>query len=147
MPADGANLTRDELIKVAKERKGSVKNYATYIPTSGSVEKLNKWAKEAEIIYLTSRRKPEEIEIIRNVLEKHNFPKGELIFRQENEAYKDAAERVMPDILIEDDCECIGGEPEMVYPHMREDLKPKIKSIVIKEFVGLYDLPDELTLN
>jgi len=55
------------------------------------------------------------------------------------------AERVMPDILIEDDCESIGGESEMTYPHIREDLKQKIKSIVVKEFQGIDHLPDSLT--
>jgi len=55
------------------------------------------------------------------------------------------AERVMPDILIEDDCESIGGESEMIYPHIREDLKQKIKSIVVKEFQGIDHLPDSLT--
>jgi len=51
----------------------------------------------------------------------------------------------MPDILIEDDCESIGGESEMTYPHIREDLKQKIKSIVVKEFQGIDHLPDSLT--
>jgi len=51
----------------------------------------------------------------------------------------------MPDILIEDDCESIGGESEMIYPHIREDLKQKIKSIVVKEFQGIDHLPDSLT--
>ena len=49
-----------------------------------------------------------------------------------------------PDILIEDDCESIGGTAEMTYPHIREDLKPKIKSIVVKEFQGFDNLPDNL---
>ena len=33
------------------------------------------------------------------------------------------------DIMIEDDCESIGGEIEMTYPHIRADLKSKIKSV------------------
>lgn len=43
-----------------------------------------------------------------------------------------------------DDCESIGGEPEMTYPHIRADLKPKIKSIVVKEFQGIDHLPDSI---
>ena len=53
--------------------------------------------------------------------------------------------RTLTDILIEDDCESIGGEPEMTYSHIREDLKPKIKSIIVKEFQGIDHLPDSLT--
>ncbi|MEK7513574.1 MAG: hypothetical protein AAB580_01660, partial [Patescibacteria group bacterium] len=79
------------------------------------------------------------------VLAKYDFPQGEIYWRENGEAYKDVAERVMPDILIEDDCESIGGEVEMTYPHIREDLKPKIKSIVVKEFQGIDHLPDSLT--
>ena len=93
-------------------------NFAKYEPTGNAVAKLTGWVKQgAQICYLTS---------------------------QNGEAYKDVAERVMPDILIEDDCESIGGEVEMTYPHIREDLKPKIKSIVVKEFQGIDHLPDLL---
>jgi hypothetical protein len=55
------------------------------------------------------------------------------------------AERTLPDILIEDDCECIGGESEMTYPHIRQELKSMIKSIVVKEFSGIDHLPDALS--
>ena len=56
------------------------------------------------------------------------------------------AERETPDILIEDDCESIGGEKEMTYPHIREDLKSKIKSLVVKEFGGIDHLPDNIRM-
>ena len=85
------------------------------------------------------------IPVDQKVLDKYGFPKGEIYYRQNGEAYKDVAERVRPDILIEDDCESIGGEVEMTYPYIREDLKPKIKSIVVKEFQGINHLPDSVT--
>lgn len=50
----------------------------------------------------------------------------------------------MPDILIEDDCGSIGGEPEMTYPHIDPKKKRQIKSIVVKEFSGIDNLPDKL---
>lgn len=61
-------------------------------------------------------------------------------------SYQDVVERMepLPDILIEDDCESIGGEKEMTYPHLRSDVKNKIKSIVIKEFGGIDYLPDQI---
>jgi hypothetical protein len=43
--------------------------------------------------------------------------------------------------LIEDDCESIGGEKEMVYPYIKKELKSKIKSVIIKEFEGIDNLP------
>ena len=51
--------------------------------------------------------------------------------------------RVMPDILIEDDCESIGGTFEMIYPNIRSELRFKIKSIVVKEFEGIDRLSDD----
>ena len=94
---------------------------------------------------MTSRTELEEINQVRETLEKYNLPdRQNLFFRQNGESYSQAAERIMPDILIEDDCESIGGVEEMTYTHIREDLKPKIKHIVIKEFEGIDHLPDRL---
>lgn len=60
------------------------------------------------------------------------------------EHYKDVAERVRPDVLVEDDCERIGGEVQMTYPHIRAELKARIVSIVVKEFGGIDHLPDNV---
>ena len=46
--------------------------------------------------------------------------------------------------LIEDDCESIGGEIEMTYPYIKPELKNKIKSVVIKEFSGIDNLPNNI---
>lgn len=122
-------------------------SFSHYVPTGNSVEKLKSWVSQgAEICYLTSHEKAAGVEVDKKVLAKYGFPAGEIFYRQNGEAYKDVAERVKPDVLIEDDCESIGGEIEMTYPHIREDLKPKIKSIVVKEFQGIDHLPDDLGL-
>lgn len=55
------------------------------------------------------------------------------------------AERLLPDIIVEDDCESIGGKEEMTYSHIRQDLKVKIKSVVVKEFEGIDHLPDKIS--
>ena len=47
----------------------------------------------------------------------------------------------MPDVLIEDDCESIGGEKEMTYTNIREDLKFMTAHISVKEFGGIDHLP------
>ena len=119
--------------------------FSKYEPTGKAVAKLTGWANQgAQICYLTSHQNANMVPVDQRVLDKYDFPQGEIYWRQNGEAYKDVAERVRPDVLIEDDCESIGGEAEMTYPHIREYLKPKIKSIVVKEFQGIDHLPEKL---
>ena len=66
------------------------------------------------------------------------------MFRKKGEQYKDVAEKILPDILIEDDCESIGGIKEMTITNVKPEIKKKIKSVVIKEFGGIDELPDKL---
>lgn len=71
---------------------------------------------------------------------------GIIYHREPDDDYIDVVERILPlpDILIEDDCESIGGEKEMAYSSLKPELRTKIKSIPVKEFFGIDDLPDEL---
>lgn len=141
------NIAFESNTTPSKVAPGSVYDLESFIPVGNAVEKLNKWKEQgAEIVYLTSRRIKTEIETIKNVLQKYHFPDSQnLYFRQQREDYKDIAERVIPDILIEDDCESIGGEKEMVYPHIKDELKSKIKSIVVREFEGIDHITEKLT--
>lgn len=77
---------------------------------------------------------------------KFEFPEGKLLFRRVREEYKEVAERLIPDVLIEDDCESICGRQRMTYTHIRTDLQQQIKLITIKEFEGIDHLPDDLLL-
>lgn len=131
-----------------KAPSGSPYDLESYIPVDNAVWKITQWKNQgAEIIYLTSRRIQSEIETIKSILNKYHFPQYQnLYFRQRGEEYKDVAGRLLPDIIIEDDCESIGGEKEMTYPHIKEELKTKIKSIVIKEFEGIDYLPNDIRL-
>lgn len=137
-------LSREERVRQSKNRVRSIHDYKNYIPVGNAVKKLNNWKdQETDIYYFTSRTKPEEVADIKYILEKYNFPDNQnLLFRKQGEKYKDVAENLMSDILVEDDCESIGVEPEMTYPHIREDLKKKIKSVVVKEFEGIDHLSD-----
>ena len=90
-------------------------------------------------------KRVEDVETDQAVLRKHSFPEGQVLFRRRDEQNNDVTERVLPDILIEDDCESIGGEKEMTYPHIKTELKARIKSIVVKEFGGIDHLPEDLT--
>lgn len=136
-------FTEGTILKHPSENE--IDNFESYIPIGNAVEKIRSWNSQgSEICYLTSRETDKEIDDIKQVLKTNGFPEGELYFRKEGEQYKDVAERVIPDILVEDDCESIGGESEMTYPHIKQELKDKIKSIPVKEFGGIDHLPDSL---
>jgi hypothetical protein len=142
-----SNLSREEFEELRKSGEvPGLAYFADSFPIGSAVSKITAWKNQgATILYLTSRRTPEEVQIIRAVLKKYNFPDGELFFREAGEEYKDVAERVLPDIIVEDDCESIGGEEEMTYPRIKPVLKVRMKSIVVKEFGGIDHLPDDLS--
>ncbi len=143
MHKNAAGYSREEIIKQVKEKENSVSEYDLYIPVGNAAQKITAWKNNcAEIIYLTSRRKNTEIQAIRKVLSRYCFPKGRLLHRIKNETYANVAERIKPDILIEDDCESIGGAKEMTITNIRPDIKKKIKPVVVKEFSGIDTLPD-----
>lgn len=146
MHKNAAGHTREEIVKQAIGGDTSVKDYASYIPVGNAPQKLQKWKKQgAEIFYLSSHKKAEDVEKDKTVLKKYKFPEGKIFFRENGEEYNEVAERIMPDIIIEDDCESIGGEKEMTYPHIKPELKARIKSIVVKEFGGIDHLPDKVS--
>ena len=145
MHKDAINHTREEIIRQVKTKQKSVRDYEHYVPIFNSVEKLQNWKDDGvDIIYLTSRIKSKEINQIRTVIKIYNFPKGELIFRRENENYREVIVRIIPDILIEDDCESIGGIDEMSITYVDPKIKEKIKSISILEFGGIDHLPNNI---
>jgi len=137
-------LPRERTVELVKNHKGplGVEYFSDFVPIGNSAKKIKEWKKQGtDILYLTSRRTLQEVQTIRVVLAKHDFPSGDLLFRKAGEEYKDVAERALPDVIIEDDCESIGGEKEMTYPHIKQALKTRIKSIVVKEFGGIDHLP------
>lgn len=151
----GANLSREETVQLSQKAvteanasssevpKGSVYDFASYVPIGHAVDKLAGWKKQGAVIYyLTSRRTKEEVDAISRVLQTYDFPDSlNLLYRKQGEEYKDVAEKLMPDILIEDDCESIGGEKEMTYTHLSDDTKVKVHSVTVKEFSGIDYLP------
>ena len=138
--------TREEIVKQVKDKEKSVHDYKSYVPVGDAVKKLHNWKKDGtEILYLSSHETMEDVEKDKFVLKKYEFPNGQVIFRQADEQYKNIAERIMPDVLIEDDCESIGGKDEMAITHVKPEIKKKIKSIVVKEFGGIDHLPDKIS--
>lgn len=143
MHKNGVGKTRKERVKQVIEKDQSVNQYDTYVPIGNAVEKLQKWKLEgAEIIYLTSRTKQIEVDQIQKVLTQWKFPEGKLFSRGIREEYKDIAEKIAPDIVVEDDCESIGGKDNMVITHLSQKAKKIIHPIIIEEFGGIDDAPD-----
>jgi len=138
--------TREERVKQVLDLDESLYDFVSYLPVDNAVKKLQIWRQQgAEIVYLSSHKRVEDVEIDRAILQSHDFPEGQIFFREGGEQYNDVAERVLPDILIEDDCESIGGQKEMTYPHVKPELKARIKSIVVREFGGIDHLPDDIS--
>ena len=145
MHKSGIGKTPAERIKQVEINDPAVNHYETYVPIGKANEKIKKWQEQAaEIVYLSSHRDIASVEKDKLVLDKYNFPSGEVYYRNLLQSYAKVAEKVMPDILIEDDCESIGGEVQMTYPHIQPDKKKQIKSLVVKEFQGLDHLPDDI---
>ena len=141
-----SDCTREEIIRQVKENEESVSDFATYVPTGNAVEKLTTWKGQgAELLYLTSRVSPNEIHDIKNVLKKYRFPKGRVLVRTEDEEYHDIVKRILPDVLIEDNCESIGGVDYVIATHLGPEIKGCINSIVVPEFGGIDHLPDKIS--
>ncbi len=137
---------REERVRQVRQADDeSIRDFASYAPIGKVVEKLKNWkAQGAEILYLSSNRDPRDVEKDRIVLTEHDFPSGQVLFRARDETYASVVEKASPDILIEDDCESIGGEVEMAYPNLSVAGKKGVKSIVVREFGGIDHLPDDL---
>lgn len=145
MHKNASGHSRSAIVMQTMENEPSIKNYAEYIPIEDAVEKIRKWQEQGgEIVYLTSRKTYEQVNDIFSVLQKYNFPAGVLEYRKNGEKYRDVAERITPNILIEDDCESIGGEKEMTYQRITQEAKEKIKQVIVKEFEGIDHLPDDV---
>jgi hypothetical protein len=148
MHKNAKGLTREETIKQIIEGDESIHDYASYTPIGNAVKKLQEWKGQgAKICYLSSHRNAEDVEKDKFVLKKYAFPDGQVFYRRNREEYKDVVERIrpLPDVIVEDDCESIGGRVEMVYPNVKPESKNKIKSIVVKEFAGIDYVPDKIS--
>jgi hypothetical protein len=145
MHRGGLGRTREERVRQVLDGDGSLYDFMAYVPVGDAVQKIQTWREQgAEILYLSSHEKVEDVEKDKFVLRTYGFPDGPVYFRHGVEGYSDIAESVLPDILIEDDCESIGGSEEMTYPSIKPELKPRVKAVVVKEFGGIDHLPDDV---
>ena len=120
-------------------------NDKRYAPIGKSADKISTWERQgARIAYLTSRRRLADVNAIREILGRGLFSGQYLFYRGEHEQYRDIAEQVIPDILIEDDCRSIGGRWQMTITNVKDEVRQLIHSVVVREFMGIDHLPDDL---
>ena len=145
MHKGGINQTRAVRVRQVIQDEESVHDFAAYVPVGGAIKKLKTWHEQgAQILYLSSHQKTEDVDKDRAILRRNGFPEGRVFHRQGDQNYGQIAENILPEILIEDDCESIGGGQEMTYLQMKPEARLKIKSIVVKEFGGIDHLPDNV---
>jgi hypothetical protein len=145
MHKSGKNVDRVERVWQVINKEQSVSDYQNYVPVGNASSKIMKWKDQgAEIFYLSGQQSQLEADDDKEILIRNNFPDCELLWREGTETFAEIAERIMPDILIEDDCESIGGAPQMTITNISSEKRSQIKSIVLPEFGGIDYLPDSI---
>jgi len=143
MHGEGVGVSREERVRQSLERRSSVFGVANYAP-AGQAAQLWSWERQgAQLCYLGPSRKPESMAKNEHLLRHLGFPPGPLYHRGPSETYAQVVERAAPDVLIEDDCESIGGEAEMATPHLSAEARARTWTIVVPEFGGIDHLPDD----
>ena len=136
--------TREDIVQRSRERAVKRGPLGELIPIAHSVSKVTSWKNHgAEIFYMTAAKKPENVRRSEEALRRWSFPEGVLLARKNDESYANVAMREKPDVIVEDDCESIGGAKEMVHPNLPENMKQLIASVVLREFEGIDNLPDD----
>jgi hypothetical protein len=141
MHTAAVGVPRSERVRQSMQRIPSVADFSSYVPTEAAVEKAVSWHRRgAQICYLSSHRAPAEVDTDRMVLIAHGFPDGPVFSRAASESYADVARRARADVVVEDDCESIGGATEMTASGVTPGT---IHCVVVPEFGGLAHLPDD----
>jgi hypothetical protein len=145
MHRNAFGLSRDDIIQqIIDGVDDSISDFASYIPISNVVKKLTTWQNQgAEILYLSSHKSLQNVKKDEIVIKKYDFPKGPIFYRKEKD-WRLPIKEAKPDIIIEDDCESIGGVHQMTYPNLNQEWKSKLISIIVKEFGGIDNLPDDI---
>ncbi|MFX1388339.1 MAG: hypothetical protein ACFE9M_14065, partial [Promethearchaeota archaeon] len=145
MHRSALNLSRRQIVQqIIEDTDKSISDFAYYIPIGSVVKRLTSWQNQgADILYLSSHLSLENVKKDEIVLKKYNFPEGPIFYRKDAD-WNLTIEEAKPDIIIEDDCESIGGKFQMTYPNLKPKLQSRITSIVVKEFAGIDHLPDNI---
>lgn len=144
MHAAAAGVGRDERVQQVRRRDPSVRDFRSYIPAPGATEKLMAWARHgATLIYLSSHRRREDICTDETVIRRHRFPEGPVHGRAGAEDYGALVARLGLDVLVEDDCESIGGAAQTCAAQLAPATRHSVQCVVLPEFSGLAGLPDD----
>lgn len=108
-----------------------------YVPIGNAVKIINDLYNKGNEIYLCSYVRKNRYKFIKSVADYYKINYTEILCRDKKERYSDLVEKVMPDILIEDDCKSIGGEKQCCITNVKENIKRNIKSIIVEEFKGI----------
>jgi hypothetical protein len=143
MHAAAAGVNRDQRVQQVRRRHPSVGDFTCYLPTPGTAAKLAAWEQHgATIVYLSSHRRPSDIRADESVLRRNAFPAGPVHGRAEGENYGMLVERLGLDVLVEDDCESIGGAAQTCAAQLTHAGRQSTRCVVLPEFSGLASLPD-----
>jgi hypothetical protein len=144
MHGSAAGQPRVNRVRQATSKDPAVMDFASYVPTEGAVAKLTAWQhRGAEICYLSSHRTAAGAAIDNSVLAAHGFPAGPLYYRARGESYADVARRWSADVVVEDDCESIGGQARTTASALARTPGQAVRCVIVPEFGGLRDLPDD----
>ena len=148
MHGTAVGKSRKQRVEQVVEKSESIYEFESYVPIGNAVEKLKTWQKQgAEIMYFSCHRTQEGIDKKdRPVLKKYDFPEGQIVFQSTKQEYNEIIDKIRPDILIEDDCESIGGKSVMISTSLTPETLDRMTIITTKEFGGIDYLPDEISM-
>jgi hypothetical protein len=131
---------------ILKPRSGlQLYRHKNYVPIGDCVEIIKGWREQgADIVYCTSL-KGEKTRDIAALLKQFGFTGSKLFSRSRGEKYRDLVEKIRPEVLIEDNCRSIGGSWQMCITKVDPEIKKRIISVVVDEFMGIDHLPRNLS--
>jgi hypothetical protein len=144
MPGSPAAQPRVTRVRQVTSKDPAVLDFGSYVPTEGAVAKLTAWQhRGAQICYLSSHLSAAAAAIDNSVLAAHGFPAGPLYYRAHGESYAEVARRWSADVVVEDDCERIGGQAQTTASALARTPGQAVRCVVVPEFGGLGHLPDD----
>ena len=144
MHRTAAGRPRAERVRQSRQRDQSVLDFASYVPTEAAVEKVRSWRRHgATVSYLSSHQDAADVDLDHAVLTAHGFPAGTVLSRDPGESYADVSRRAGADIVVEDDCESIGGRSQTIAAGLAAAPGRAVTSVIVPEFGGLAHLPND----
>jgi hypothetical protein len=144
MHAAAAGVPRPQRVEQVRRGEPSVSDFASYIATPGTADKLMAWRRRGVVIvYLSSHRRAEDLRADESVIRRAGLPHGPVHARGDGEDYGAVAARLGLDVLVEDDCESIGGIGQTCAAQLDPDDRRRVQCVLLPEFGGLGDLPDD----